>query len=607
MTQEDRHTLDNFSYNGLNNHQPSSRSRLNLNSWMENNNLLQSLTVDKVENYVNTPEKKTISNAMNANADSLFSNNPPNCSSISNESLSSDQVTITSSICLVPKSNSSMKNYDLPPLFNIWTGGFQWYNLHDSDPNSIRLKGCNTLISKKGEDVRYFHPHHSIGCNQEVRFDEHHMEVVQHYHSIEECQNCATVTNNNIDSMNRNSTYNLNSSTSNIIAYDDGTSNYSVDSVQTVESRCPMMNTLQKSLRLLRDNEYSSHYFNWNILNTFYCTHDSFPYDATTTSENTMMLTNPSVLIPIGQHDSQLLPHCSLTGNSLGAAALPSVGCEPFNCTNYVEEPVDHAVSKKNNVCVNDSHFPLNATSDFYERENVGDEFPSNEHIEKMCLAMTRTGFCRKIPYCRYIHGDKCNICCHCVLHPKNQEERELHRQNCLAKYMEDNHRLMTRSQNKTCSICFDVILEKEFDERRFGILSNCNHCFCLSCIRRWRQARQFGHKVIKACPECRVTSDFVCPSRYWVETDEEKDNLIQNYKQVLANKACKYFREGRGTCPFGNKCFYLHALLDGSIADVGPPRPRGRRRYTINFDILNIDFDFLWDLHFEMNSQYFY
>lgn len=45
------------------------------------------------------------------------------------------------------------------------------------------------------------------------------------------------------------------------------------------------------------------------------------------------------------------------------------------------------------------------------------------------------------------------------------------------------------------------------------------------------------------------------------------------------SNKACKYFNQGRGECPFGNRCFYLHALPDGTRADVGPPQGKLRRR----------------------------
>lgn len=54
-------------------------------------------------------------------------------------------------------------------------------------------------------------------------------------------------------------------------------------------------------------------------------------------------------------------------------------------------------------------------------------------------------------------------------------------------------------SQDKVCSICMEVILEKaSASERRFGILSNCTHTYCLSCIRQWRCAKQFENPIIK-------------------------------------------------------------------------------------------------------------
>ena len=37
-----------------------------------------------------------------------------------------------------------------------------------------------------------------------------------------------------------------------------------------------------------------------------------------------------------------------------------------------------------------------------------------------------------------------------------------------------------------------------------------------------------------RACPECRVTSDFVTPSKFWIEDEEEKKKLITGYKQAL-------------------------------------------------------------------------
>lgn len=41
----------------------------------------------------------------------------------------------------------------------------------------------------------------------------------------------------------------------------------------------------------------------------------------------------------------------------------------------------------------------------------------------------------------------------------------------------------------------------------------------------------------------------------------------------VCSKKACKYFDQGRGSCPFGGKCLYLHAFPDGSRAE--PDRQR--------------------------------
>ena len=37
-----------------------------------------------------------------------------------------------------------------------------------------------------------------------------------------------------------------------------------------------------------------------------------------------------------------------------------------------------------------------------------------------------------------------------------------------------------------------------------------------------------------RKCPLCRTQSDFVTPSQLWVETQEEKTNLIQGYKTAL-------------------------------------------------------------------------
>ena len=55
------------------------------------------------------------------------------------------------------------------------------------------------------------------------------------------------------------------------------------------------------------------------------------------------------------------------------------------------------------------------------------------------------------------------------------------------------------RSKDKVCGICMETVMEKKpAREQRFGILSHCNHVFCLSCIRTWRQAKSFENKIVR-------------------------------------------------------------------------------------------------------------
>uniref|UniRef100_A0A8C9GDU8 RING-type E3 ubiquitin transferase n=1 Tax=Piliocolobus tephrosceles TaxID=591936 RepID=A0A8C9GDU8_9PRIM len=174
---------------------------------------------------------------------------------------------------------------------------------------------------------------------------------------------------------------------------------------------------------------------------------------------------------------------------------------------------------------------------------------------KKQLCPYAAVGECRYGENCVYLHGDSCDMCGLQVLHPMDAAHE---------KDMELSFAVQ-HSKDMVCGICMEVVYEKANpSERRFGILSNCNHTYCLKCIRKWRSAKQFESKIIKSCPECRITSNFVIPSEYWVEEKEEKQKLILKYKEAMSNKACRYFDEGRGSCPFGGNCFYKHAYPDG-------------------------------------------
>jgi E3 ubiquitin-protein ligase makorin len=162
-----------------------------------------------------------------------------------------------------------------------------------------------------------------------------------------------------------------------------------------------------------------------------------------------------------------------------------------------------------------------------------------------LCPFLMKSGYCR-YENCGYSHGELCELCGKFCLDPLDSDQRKQHNSECIAAHEKEMEIAFSiqRSKEKTCGICFDIVWEKDGREQRFGILPNCNHCFCLECIRTWRQAKQFDNKIIRACPECRTCSDFVCPSSFWVDNPEEKQQLITKYKSALSEKDCKYFKK---------------------------------------------------------------
>ncbi|KAK9449501.1 uncharacterized protein V1518DRAFT_393480 [Limtongia smithiae] len=163
---------------------------------------------------------------------------------------------------------------------------------------------------------------------------------------------------------------------------------------------------------------------------------------------------------------------------------------------------------------------------------------------------------------------------------------------------------------NQRCSICLDI-------PKVYGLLPNCDHLFCLQCIRQWRQTtglasvnvtpqnanppappapepgidfptlgrpeyllvnlggrsrRRSTRELSKCCPLCRKSSDFVIPSSKFPKRSESdvggerssanpaKDEIISVYLKTLKHIPCKYFAKSK-SCQFGNDCFYAHLL----------------------------------------------
>lgn len=138
------------------------------------------------------------------------------------------------------------------------------------------------------------------------------------------------------------------------------------------------------------------------------------------------------------------------------------------------------------------------------------------------------------------------------------------------------------RSKDVTCAICMEKIFEKhELGNRKFGILPNCTHPFCLDCIRKWRKTRDISPVVVKSCPVCRVNSKFFVPHDYWVE-GQEKEILIDTFKKKFSNMTCGYFLR-HGHCPFKSDCLCRH---DKTLHRPSPQIPEDT--LAVTSDVLN-------------------
>ncbi|KAK9874543.1 hypothetical protein WA026_005384 [Henosepilachna vigintioctopunctata] len=163
--------------------------------------------------------------------------------------------------------------------------------------------------------------------------------------------------------------------------------------------------------------------------------------------------------------------------------------------------------------------------------------------LNSKCIYFER-GCCRFGNRCRYRHDmQKTNI-----WNPLRLSTKEL----------------IIRSRGKTCGICFEEVINKKNGTDKFGILPNCKHCFCFTCIKMWRSSIHFEHEVTKGCPECRISSNYVYKNSYWVD-DDYKDEFISDRKKRLASIDCKYYRGGKGVCRLGSKCLFRHVPSPGA------------------------------------------
>lgn len=179
---------------------------------------------------------------------------------------------------------------------------------------------------------------------------------------------------------------------------------------------------------------------------------------------------------------------------------------------------------------------PESVCNDSLENDEV-DEPRNLKPADRSICSFAAAGNCPRGEKCPHIHGDTCPTCGKQCLHPFRPEEREEHMKSCEKK--QKHLEALRRSQEIECSVCLDRVLSKPTAaERKFGLLSECDHPFCISCIRNWRSSSPTSgmdvNTALRACPICRKLSYFVIPSVIWYYTPEEKQEIIDSYKSKL-------------------------------------------------------------------------
>ncbi|XP_068345026.1 putative RING-type E3 ubiquitin transferase C3H69 isoform X2 [Pyrus communis] len=230
---------------------------------------------------------------------------------------------------------------------------------------------------------------------------------------------------------------------------------------------------------------------------------------------------------------------------------------------------------------------------------NVGETRSTRPEDRAIC-SFAAAGNCPRGEKCPHIHGDLCPSCGKHCLHPYRPLERGEHMKTCEDK--QKQLEALKRSQEIECSVCLERVLSKPtVAERKFGILSECDHPFCISCIRNWRSSSPTSgmdvNSALRACPICRKLSYFVIPSVIWYNSKEEKQEIVESYKARLRSIDCKHFDFGNGNCPFGTSCFYKHAYQDGRLEEVALRHLGNEDGQTVIATNIRLS-DFLSDLH---------
>ena len=216
-------------------------------------------------------------------------------------------------------------------------------------------------------------------------------------------------------------------------------------------------------------------------------------------------------------------------------------------------EAISSGLNLKNGMSLGADSFVKSEFDDFESEHQQ--QLSHSKGVDELC-AFSIMGKCRYGSFCRNVHGLQCPRCLLYVLHPSDMERNENHLNDCLSK---PESVPIAQLHQIQCRLCLSPVLQGV--DPRFGIL-NCNHAFCLGCIRNWRSTHfDANNEHSRSCPDCKEVTYFIVPSSTWIDDHVEKFKVIEQYKKRMSVIPCKYFDYGCGDCPFGTSCFYEHRV----------------------------------------------
>jgi hypothetical protein len=177
---------------------------------------------------------------------------------------------------------------------------------------------------------------------------------------------------------------------------------------------------------------------------------------------------------------------------------------------------------------------------------------PSSTSSRKQQLCMFFIeGACRYGDNCKFVHGLVCTLCKKPCLFPEDLQQNEKHAKTCRLKLE------IEESKDLACALCKLKVVE---NNRKFGLLPDCNDVICVPCLKEHRTSTSKAE-----CPVCQAPSHFLIPSHSFPQNPDRKSELTEAFKLKMSKISCKYFDHGNGVCKYGQHCHFHHNVEPGT------------------------------------------